>query len=242
MYGDLYLDPCPPSLTDPTVPLPPVRQPVRPSFSNSHHDGVPERVLRLEDRPLVYATLGTLFGHVGLEPMAAMIEGLQRLDVNVVATVGPASDPLAVDPGDPRVVVERFVPQNVILPRCSLAVTHGGSGSVLGPLLHGLPLVVVPLGADHFENAAAVERAGAGIVVTPDRLTADTVAEPPPGASPTTSYAVPPPASQLSCPPCPPPSTSCLASSDWRSSTGSRPRHDASTPSSNPAFDHAPCA
>ncbi len=106
-----------------------------------------------------------------------MIEGLQRLDVNVVATVGPASDPLAVDPGDPRVVVERFVPQDVILPRCSLAVTHGGSGSVLGPLLHGLPLVVVPLGADHFENAAAVERAGAGIVVTPDRLTADTVAE-----------------------------------------------------------------
>ena len=109
--------------------------------------------------------------------MAAMIEGLQRLDVNVVATVGPDCDPLAVDPGDPRVVVERFVPQDIVLPRCSLAVTHGGSGSVLGPLLHGLPLVVVPLGADHFENAAAVERAGAGIVITPDKLTADTVAD-----------------------------------------------------------------
>jgi len=109
--------------------------------------------------------------------MAAMIEGLQRLDVNVVATVGPACDPHAVDPGDPRVVVERFVPQESILPRCSLAVTHGGSGSVLGPLLHALPLVVVPLGADHFENAAAVERAAAGIVIAPDRLTADTVAD-----------------------------------------------------------------
>ena len=38
-------------------------------------------------------------------------------------------------------------------------------------------MVVVPLGTDHLENAAAVERAGAGIVVAPDRLTADTVAD-----------------------------------------------------------------
>ena len=177
IYGQLYLDPCPPSLIDRTVPVPPVRHPMRPSFSNSHHDGVPDRVTRLEDRPLVYATLGTLFGRVRLDAMAVMIEGLRRLDVNVVATVGPDCDPLAVDPGDPRVVVERFVSQDMVLSRCSLAVTHGGSGSVLGPLLHGLPLVVVPLGADHFENAAAVERAGAGIVIAPDKLTADTVAD-----------------------------------------------------------------
>jgi hypothetical protein len=31
MYWAPYLDPCPPSLADPTVPVPAVRQPVRPS-------------------------------------------------------------------------------------------------------------------------------------------------------------------------------------------------------------------
>jgi calicheamicin 3'-O-methyl-rhamnosyltransferase len=75
------------------------------------------------------------------------------------------------------VVVERFVPQDLVLSRCSLAVIHGGSGSVLGALQHGVPMVVVPLGADQFENAAAVERAGAGVVVIPDRLSVDTIAD-----------------------------------------------------------------
>ena len=125
---------------------------------------------------MVYA-LGTLYGRVGLEPMAVMIDGLRRLDVRVVATVGPDCDPRTVNPAVPGVVVERFVPQDLILPRCAVAVTHGGSGSILGALQHGRPVVVVPLGADQFENAAAVERAGTGIVVTADRLTADTVAD-----------------------------------------------------------------
>jgi UDP:flavonoid glycosyltransferase YjiC (YdhE family) len=178
IYGDLYLDPCPPSLADPDVPGPRVRQPVRPWGPDVAHDRLPARISRLGDRrPVVYATLGTLFGRVGLQPMAAMIDGLRRLDVDVLATVGPDCDPLAVAPDDPGVVVERFVPQDLILARCSLAVSHGGSGSVLGALQHGVPLVLVPLGADQFENAAAAERAGAGIVVTPDRLTADTVAD-----------------------------------------------------------------
>jgi UDP:flavonoid glycosyltransferase YjiC (YdhE family) len=178
IHGNLYLDPCPPSLADPNVPVPRARQPLRPWLPESDHDRAPERVSRLGDRrPMIYVTLGTLFGRVGLQPMAVMIEGLRRLDVDVVATVGPDCDPLAVDPEDPGVVVERFVPQDLILNRCSLAVIHGGSGSVLGALQHGLPIVVVPLGADQFENAAAIERAGAGIVVTPDRLTADTVAD-----------------------------------------------------------------
>ena len=41
IYGQLYHDPCPPSLADRTVPVPPVGQPLRPSFRNSDFDGVP---------------------------------------------------------------------------------------------------------------------------------------------------------------------------------------------------------
>jgi UDP:flavonoid glycosyltransferase YjiC (YdhE family) len=178
IYGDLYLDPCPPSLADPDVPAPAARQPMRAPWSSGDHDGLPERISRLgERRPLVYATIGTVFGRAGLEPLAVMIDGLRRLNVDVIATVGPDCDPLAVDPHDPGVVVERFVPQDLVLARCSLAVIHGGSGSVLGALQHEIPMVVVPLGADQFENAAAVERAGAGVAVTPDRLSVDTIAD-----------------------------------------------------------------
>jgi UDP:flavonoid glycosyltransferase YjiC (YdhE family) len=122
---------------------------------------------------MAYAILGTVCGPTGLEPLAVIIDGLRRLDVDVVATVGPDFDPLAIDHDDPSVVVEQFAPQDLILARCSFAVIHGGSGSLLGALERGLPTVVVPLGADQFENAAAVERAGAGTVVPPNRLSVD---------------------------------------------------------------------
>jgi UDP:flavonoid glycosyltransferase YjiC (YdhE family) len=178
IHGDLYLDPCPPSLADPAVPAPAARHPMRASWAAGDRDGLPERISRLGQlRPLVYATIGTLFGRAGTEPLAVMIDGLRRLDVDVIATVGPDCDPLDLDPGDPGVVVERFVPQDLVLARCSLAVIHGGSGSVLGALQHEIPMVVVPLGADQFDNAAAVDRAGAGVVVTPDRLSVDTITD-----------------------------------------------------------------
>ena len=61
----------------------------------------------------------------------------------------------------PSVRVERFVPQEDVLPACAAAVVHGGSGTTLAALAHGLPLVLVPQGADQFENAARVEAAGA---------------------------------------------------------------------------------
>ncbi|MEV4346931.1 nucleotide disphospho-sugar-binding domain-containing protein [Actinoplanes sp. NPDC049596] len=44
---------------------------------------------------------------------------------------------------------------------------HGGAGTVLGSLAEGLPLVVVPQGADQFVQGAAVERAGRGVATAP---------------------------------------------------------------------------
>jgi UDP:flavonoid glycosyltransferase YjiC (YdhE family) len=73
-------------------------------------------------------------------------------------------------------VVAPYIPHATLLPRCALVVTHGGSGSIREPLGLGIPLVVVPQGADHFENAAAVERAGAGITILPDDLNPERVA------------------------------------------------------------------
>ncbi|HYK06877.1 MAG TPA: nucleotide disphospho-sugar-binding domain-containing protein [Gaiellaceae bacterium] len=74
-----------------------------------------------------------------------------------------------------HVRIERVVPQQDVLPACSAVVAHAGSGSTLAALAHGLPLVLVPQGADQFENAARVEAAGAGVVVMPDGLSSESV-------------------------------------------------------------------
>jgi UDP:flavonoid glycosyltransferase YjiC (YdhE family) len=56
-------------------------------------------------------------------------------------------------PCRPRVVAE-----------AAAVVCHGGSGTVLGTLSAGVPLIVVPLFADQADNARRVEAVGAGLV------------------------------------------------------------------------------
>jgi UDP:flavonoid glycosyltransferase YjiC (YdhE family) len=74
------------------------------------------------------------------------------------------------------VVVERYVSQADVLPFCDVAVGHGGSGSTLGALAHGLPMLLLPHGADQFENAQACAVLGVARVLMPDALTAEGVA------------------------------------------------------------------
>jgi dipeptidyl aminopeptidase/acylaminoacyl peptidase len=56
-----------------------------------------------------------------------------------------------------------------------LAVHHGGSGTILGALVHGTPQVLVPKGADQFWNADLMARAGLAAVLEPAHVTADAV-------------------------------------------------------------------
>ena len=106
-----------------------------------------------------------------------VLTGLQELPVEVVATVGAEIDPAELGPLPPHVRVERFLPQSEILARCSAVVSHGGSGSVLGALAHGLPQVLIPMGADQPLNAARCEQLGVARVLDPVAATPNDVRE-----------------------------------------------------------------
>jgi UDP:flavonoid glycosyltransferase YjiC (YdhE family) len=129
------------------------------------------------DDPLVYVSFGTVAASQGLFPdlYAAVVDGLADLPVRVLVTVGEAADPAALGALPPRVHVERFVPQQHVLGAATAMVTHGGSGSVLGAMAAGLPLVVLPLFADQPDNAARVAALGAGLTVTGGPAAADQV-------------------------------------------------------------------
>ena len=64
-----------------------------------------------------------------------------------------------------NVRVETWVPQHDVLAHAEAVVCHGGSGSMIGALEAGRPLVVVPLFADQPGNAKRVEDVGAGVSV-----------------------------------------------------------------------------
>ncbi|HET6915946.1 MAG TPA: glycosyltransferase [Acidimicrobiales bacterium] len=129
-----------------------------------------EPIPDLADRPTVYVTLGTAGGFAGEgdRVMAAVAEGLGGENLNVVVTGTAAGSSVAMPP---NIHVRRFVPLADLLPRCRLVVSHAGAGTVLAALQMGLPQVMLPMGADQFRNATAVEQA-AGIQVSATDLDA----------------------------------------------------------------------
>ena len=140
--GDLVLSPFPPSFRDPTHPLP------ANAFSFRPHDDIARHAASTP------ATVYFTFGTVPYDPevFQRVLSGLAGLPVNVVATVGQHADPGSFGPQPDHVRLERFIPQELLLPRCDLVVSHAGSGSVIGALDHGLPSVLLPMGADQAHN------------------------------------------------------------------------------------------
>ena len=165
----VYLDPFPRAL-QPDGPAGFTRvQPVRPV--------APPDDATMLDLPdgAVYLTLGTVFNDAP-EVFRTVLSGLVELPHDVVVTAGPGADPARLGDWPSRVRITDFVPQERLLPHCRLVISHGGAGSVVGALRHGLPQLVLPRGADNTFNAAAVAGAGAGLSLAPAELTPESVA------------------------------------------------------------------
>lgn len=159
------LSPFPPSFRDPRFPLPAHTFSFRPAAASP--TGIAPRT------PTVYFTLGTVNNTTDL--FSRVLTGLQELSVNVVVTVGERVDPADLGPLPDHVRVEQFVPQELLLPQCDLVVSHGGSGSLMGALAHGLPSVLFPLGADQPYNARRSVELGTAQVLDPVTVTPEEV-------------------------------------------------------------------
>lgn len=174
--ANAYLDVCPTSQQDSSASEPGERIPLRPVAPIGSTDVVPHWIAAGRSRPLAYLTLGTyVSGQV--DSLRAAAAGLGSLDVDTLVTVGPDGDPSALGPLPASMRVERFVPQGVLLPHVDLVAHHGGSGTMLGGLAHGLPQLVMPHGADQFVNAEALLASGAGLRMLPEEITPESVAD-----------------------------------------------------------------
>lgn len=120
------------------------------------------------DRPLVVVSLGTT--PMDEAPVLHnVLAALADLPVDVVATVGRHLDATALQNDAPaNATVTGYVRHAALLPHADLLVTHAGLGTVVAGLAHGVPLLCLPLGREQPDNAAAVERTGAGRRLAPD--------------------------------------------------------------------------
>lgn len=119
--------------------------------------------------PIVYLSFGSVAAgsHLPYYPelYRAAIEALAPLPARVLVTIGdPARETAELGPLPPNVHAEIWVPHDDVASQAAVIVCHGGYGSTLASLAHGVPLVVLPLfSTDQWANGEAVARAGAGI-------------------------------------------------------------------------------
>ena len=176
LFTYLYLDVAPPRLQSAEISKIAVAHPVQNATVDAGSEGMtlPAWVTHLPDAPIVYVSLGTVFNSQAREVFAAVLEGLRDEKVNVIVTVGNDNDPADFGPQPEHIHIERFIPQSLLLPYCDVVVNQGGT-AILPILAHGLPLLLLPQGANQFHNAAACAAAGVGRQLLPDEVTAGAV-------------------------------------------------------------------
>ncbi len=168
LYRHLCLDTTPPGFQPyDTACYRPTMRPLRPvALPPVPGEMLPAWIEHRRDLPLVYMTLGTnTNGDIAM--FRSVIEGLSDLDADVLITIGIGKDPASIGPLASNMHVEGYVPQSLLLPHCSAVICHGGAGSTLSALAQGLPLLILPQGADQYIIADLVATAGAGLLLAP---------------------------------------------------------------------------
>lgn len=129
--------------------------------------------------PLLYITFGSGAGRPGLFPgfYQAVLAAVGDLPVRVLLTIGDAGDPDVLRPAPANVHVERWLPQEAVMPHAAAMVGHGGTGTTLLGLASAVPMVVIPLFAEHPHNARRVESVGAGIALQDGEATVEGLTE-----------------------------------------------------------------
>ena len=171
-----YLDICPPSLQMVSLAHVPRVFPLRPvSWARESDDRAPAWLDEDAATPLVYVTLGTV--HDDVTVLKTAVDAIAALPVRVLATVGPDGDPALLGRQPANVMVQRFVAQTAVLPRCAALVSHAGSGTVLAAAANAVPQVCLPHAADQFRNAEGIARSRAGLMLRPDAVNGPAIAD-----------------------------------------------------------------
>ncbi|MGC1274971.1 MAG: glycosyltransferase [Planctomycetaceae bacterium] len=136
-------------------------------------DDVPFPWERLDERPLVYASLGTVQNRLH-RLYEAIAQAARGFDAQFVIALGRSTATLDFEPPENAIVVP-YAPQLRLLERAAAAITHAGLNTALECLSRGVPMLCVPITNDQPGVARRVEWVGAGEVlpvgrVTPDRL------------------------------------------------------------------------
>jgi len=155
--------------------LPPQFHPTGPFHNGAAAAEIPFPWDRLDGRPLVFASLGTLQNRLP-QVFQCIAAAMAELPVQLVLSLGGglSVEELGPLPGDPLVVP--YAPQRKLLERAALMITHAGMNSALDCIAQGVPMVAIPISHDQPNIAQRIVYHGCGEMVLLDQLTPETLA------------------------------------------------------------------
>ncbi|MGL5795277.1 MAG: glycosyltransferase [Waterburya sp.] len=130
---------------------------------------------KLTDKPLIYASLGTIQNKL-FWVFIQIAYACLGLNAQLVISLGGATEPekLGYVPGSPIVV--KTAPQLSLLKRASLCITHAGMNTTLESLSNGVPMVAIPITNDQPGVASRIAWTQTGEVISLNNCTVDTLA------------------------------------------------------------------
>jgi UDP:flavonoid glycosyltransferase YjiC (YdhE family) len=119
-----------------------------------------------EARPKVLVSLSTIYYQGQREALGSLITALSGMNVDAIVTTGDSVDPNRL-PRAGNVEVCRRVSHDQVMPTVSLVICHGGHGTTMKALAHGVPVLIMPLSVhlDHRMIGEMVVGAGAGRMI-----------------------------------------------------------------------------
>jgi zeaxanthin glucosyltransferase len=157
----------------PGIPWPSQFHYAGPFFDEAGRKPIPFPWGKLDGRPLVYASLGTLVN--GLDSIyKTILPAVARMsELQVVLAKGNNIELADLGPIPSNVIVVDRAPQIELLKRAALSITHAGLNTALESLAYGVPMVAIPIGYDQFGVAARITYHGVGESLEVDGLSVD---------------------------------------------------------------------
>jgi len=125
---------------------------------------------KLDGRPIVYVSLGTIQNRV--EALyRKLAEACKELDVQLVMALGRQGATIDTIGFPEGAIVVDYAPQLQVLEKTTALVTHAGLNTSLEGLSYGLPMLALPITNDQPGAAARLAYAGAAVVIQPDKAT-----------------------------------------------------------------------
>jgi zeaxanthin glucosyltransferase len=157
----------------PGIPWPSQFHYAGPFLDGAGREPIPFPWQRLDGRPLIYASLGTLVNGMTSIYRTILAAVGRMLETQVVLTKGNNLELNDLGPIPPNVIVVDKAPQLELLQRSVLCITHAGLNTALESLAQGVPMMAIPISYDQPGVATRIAHHGVGEFIEVDNLTID---------------------------------------------------------------------